>query len=65
MQSFIWYDSLREVAHNCILVTCHVIEIHHLTASGKDSATKLEFKQRLSIALGVARGINKQTDYVP
>lgn len=35
---------------------------HHLTATGKDSALKLEFKQRLSIALGAAKGINKLAD---
>lgn len=37
--------------------------IHHLTATGKDSASKLEFKQRLSIALGAAKGIVKQADH--
>lgn len=29
----------------------------HLYATGKDSASKLEFKQRLSIALGAAKGL--------
>lgn len=29
----------------------------HLYATGKDSATKLEFKQKLSIALGAAKGL--------
>ncbi|KAL2464037.1 Protein kinase superfamily protein [Forsythia ovata] len=31
---------------------------HHLYDTGKDSRTKLEFKQRLSIAIGAAKGLS-------
>lgn len=32
-----------------------------LSDTGKESATKLEFKQRLSIAIGTAKGISKES----
>ncbi|XP_072958737.1 probable serine/threonine-protein kinase PBL22 isoform X1 [Typha angustifolia] len=37
----------------------------HLYDTGKDSVTRLEFKQRLSIAIGVAKGLSHLHNLVP
>lgn len=38
------------------------IYIHFLADTKQDSSTKLEFKQRISIALGAAKGRLRETD---
>lgn len=58
VQSSVRYDSLTDFCLECS--SLHFISaIHFLTETGLESSTKLEFKQRVSIALGAAKGKSK------
>ncbi|RVX22357.1 Proline-rich receptor-like protein kinase PERK9 [Vitis vinifera] len=56
--------NLSEIQHRNLVTllgycqeTRHVTVVHCLTDTGLDATTKLEFKRRLSIALGAAKGL--------
>lgn len=55
MQSYIWYESLTTLVIFFYMII-QINEYPFLADSAIESSTRLEFKQRLSIALGAAKG---------